>query len=100
MTEARRTDQVNPKQLLLAFLITTEGNLPNDPDEPERLTVAEAAAILSRIADQLGISPPVASDLFRRCCAMANFFAVESNRKLVGVDDEGQPEPAVGSGSV
>jgi hypothetical protein len=41
-------------------------------------------------------TPPRATTvLFRRCCAMCNFFAVEANRLLVGVEDEGQPEPPV-----
>jgi hypothetical protein len=75
-------------------MIITEGRCPDDPDEPEHLTWPETAAILGRVADQLGTGPHVTTDLFRRCCALANFFAVEENRLLVGVD-ESNPDPDI-----
>jgi hypothetical protein len=75
-------------------MIITEGRSPDDPDEPEHLTRLETAAILGRVADQLGTGPHLTTDLFRRCCAIANFFAVEENRLLVGVD-ENNPDPNI-----
>jgi hypothetical protein len=91
---AHPTDPVNPAQLLQAFMIITEGRRPDDPDEPEHLTRLETTAILGRVADQLGTGPHVTNDLFHRCCAIANFFAVAENRLLVGVD-ESNPNPNI-----
>ena len=36
----------------------------------------------------------MAFDLFRRSCAMANFFSVPSNRELISID-KAKPRPAV-----
>jgi hypothetical protein len=93
MTEAQPADPVDPDQLLLAFLVMTE-DLPPDDEAPQKLTASEAIDIIERMQSRLGTEPQVATNLFRRCCAMANFLAIESNRMLIGVDDA-KPDPAV-----
>jgi hypothetical protein len=80
--------------MLKAFLIITDSHAPGDPDDPERLDMMAASKLLDRLAADLDVQPQVAMDLYRRCCAMGNFFAVDSNRELAGVDDA-KPRPAI-----
>jgi hypothetical protein len=93
MTEAPSADPVDPEQLLRAFLVMTEDGPPDD-DASQNLTASEASDIVARIQSRLGTEPDVTTDLFRRCCAMANLFADAANRMLVGIDDA-KPDPAV-----
>jgi hypothetical protein len=94
MTEPRAAEPVDPDCLLQAFLIIADGSVPDDSNEPMRMTQADAGRLLNRIATETGTSPQMAFDLFRRSCAMANFFSVPSNRELISID-ETKPRPAV-----
>jgi hypothetical protein len=94
MTEPRPAEPVNPDCLLQAFFIILKGSRPDESDAAVRLTEADAGRLLERIAGEVGASPQMAMDLFRRCCAVMNFFAVASNRELVGAN-ETKPAPAI-----
>ncbi len=89
---ARSFDSVDCNELLLAFLILTEGACAGSTSQ--QVSGAEANEIIDRIARRLGADKWLAIDLFRRCCAMANFFAVEANCSRIGVD-QSKPEPAM-----
>jgi hypothetical protein len=60
----------------------------------KRVGMIAASELLDRIKAELNVPSRVAMGLFRRCCAMVNFFVVESNRELAGVDDA-KPGPAI-----
>jgi hypothetical protein len=94
MTETRTAEPVDPERLLQAFLILADRSVPDDSNEPVRMTEADAERLLDRIASDTGASPEMAFDLFRRSCAMANLFSVPSNRELVDIG-ETKPRPAV-----
>jgi hypothetical protein len=94
MTEFGSPDPVDPEQLLKAFLIISNTHGPGDPDDPERLSMSATTELLDRIKSELDVKRQSAMDLFRRCRAMGNFFAVDANRVMTGVDDS-QPWPAI-----
>jgi hypothetical protein len=94
MTEPPPADRVDPEQLLRACLVITDRHKPDDASAPDRLNMPETIDLLDKIAVELGVAPWSAMNLFRRCCAMGNFFAVESNRAMAGIDDA-KPGPAI-----
>src|SRR5262249_55319773 len=93
-SEPRAADPVDPDYLLQAFLILSERPEPANTGDPVMMTEADAERLLGRIANEVGTTPMMAFDLFRRCCAMANFFSVVSNRELINID-EAKPRPAI-----
>lgn len=89
MTEPRPADPVDPGRLFEAFMIVNEHN-PPDETEPQKLSEDDTNELWDRIRQALDTEPHETSDLFRRACALANFFSGETMRARFGVT-EGKP---------